>query len=266
MGVLLMIALGLVVLGFGWYLHRCRKEILRAFERTNVIVFGKKGTGKDLTFAWVVRKRRRKHYSNIIYDERTELRSVADFTIAPNDYRNLINGEYTVIPKTNEEGVDFYISDGGILLPSQYHSELDKKYPSFPAYYALSRHLANANIHVNVQNLTRIWDKIREQADSYFRVRGTFHLGRLFFTSMVYYEDYNAAKQGLRPFKCGVMSSKEKRALQADFDAKNGLIKTLWLVQWLPKESYDSRIYHRFIYGRKAPKRRTHEKKKRVGR
>lgn len=46
-----------------------------------------------------------------------------------------------------------------------------------PIFYALSRHLYNNNIHVNVQNLGRLWLKLREQADSFIRVLGTTDRG-----------------------------------------------------------------------------------------
>ena len=240
-----------------FYFRHCKNFIKREFKRCNVIVFGKKGSGKDLLFSWVIKARKSKHYSNILYDKNTEIKSLSDFSVSPNTYQNLIDGDYKVIEKKLEEKTDFYISDGGIIIPSQYNGILDKQFPSFPVFYALSRHLYNSNIHINTQNLNRVWNKLREQADAYFKCVSTAVIGRTALTKVIYYEKYESANNGLLPFKCGFFASKEKRALQQDFTAKNGTVKTLYLIQRLPKrgKGYDTRIYHKFLFGYDAPHR-----------
>ena len=46
--------------------------LVSEFRRCNVMVFGKKGSGKDVIFAHVIALRGEKHYSNIPYDDNTE--------------------------------------------------------------------------------------------------------------------------------------------------------------------------------------------------
>ena len=240
---------------------KTRKFIVKQFERCNIIVFGKKRTGKDLLFQFVVNKRDVPHYANIPYSAKTEIRSVKDFSCTPNTYKNFIDGTVKVIPKKNAERTDFYISDGGIILPSQYQGDLVKLYPSFPTYYALSGHLTDSNIHINTQVLSRVWDKLREQADGYFMTLNTLRSGRVFVTSLIYYDRYQSALDTLRPFPCSFFSSKEKKAMKADYDAKHGIVKHMLLFQVLPKSCYDTRYYHRVLYGEPAPKRKSRKEK-----
>lgn len=261
--VLILIAVVLVGVAISKIL-KTRKFIVKQFERCNIIVFGKKRTGKDLLFQFVINKRDTAHYANIQYSEKTEIRSLKDFSCAPNIYKNFIDGTVKVIPKKNAERTDFYISDGGIILPSQYQGDLVKLYPSFPTYYALTGHLTDSNIHINTQVLTRVWDKLREQADGYFMTLNTLHIGRLFMTSLIYYDRYQSALDTLRPFPCSFFSSKEKKAMKADFDAKHGIVKHMLLFQVLPKSCYDTRYYHRVLYGEPAPQRKSRKEKKRA--
>ena len=138
-------------------------------------------------------------------------------------------------------------------MPSQFQAELCKKYPSLPVTYALSRHLGKMNIHANTQNLNRLWDKLREQADGYFIMRKTINLGLIFIQKMTYYEDYNRALHNLRPFHSNkLLSSKENKALAEQYRATNGIIMNLFIVQRKYKIKYDTREFHNTIYGEKA--------------
>src|SRR5690606_12577738 len=111
-------------------------------------------------------------------------------------YENFINDNVQQIEKREQlECADIYISDAGIYLPAQYHYLLDKKYKSLPIFYALSRHLYNNNVHVNTQALNRVWDKLREQADSYFKALKTIKIFGLLFTRVRYYETYQVANE-----------------------------------------------------------------------
>jgi len=96
---------------------------------------------------------------------------------------------------------DYYISDAGVYLPSQYDKELDRRYPSMPLYYALSRQLHRQNIHANVQALGRLWKKLREHADSYILIKKTVDKGDYFVVHTVSYDRYESAERRLLPNK-----------------------------------------------------------------
>ena len=114
-GVLVLSAIALIVL-----IVKCikgKKFLIRQFDRCNCIVFGKKGTGKDLLFNAVINGRKKPCYANIPYNEKfCEVRQIKDFSVSPNTYENFLNDDIKVIDKTLEENKDYYISDGGFVL------------------------------------------------------------------------------------------------------------------------------------------------------
>lgn len=250
------IALGLVVLlAIGVFkLVSGRNALVDSFKRCNVIVFGKKGTGKDLVFNKVINARKQQCYTNIPYSAKyCHLAEVRDFTVEPNTYKDFLNGTLKTVEKTRSERMDFYISDGGIVLPSQYHGELDKRYPSLPIFYALSRHLTNSNIHINTQNLSRVWDKLREQADCYVRVERTVKVFGLLFTTFTLYDYYESAKQCLQPYPHGIFDSAFNTASFNEYVAMHGNIKRHIIVQRVKDVYYDTRYFHKVLYGVSAP-------------
>ena len=101
-----------------------------------------------------------------------------------------------------KSGIDYFISDAGIYFPSQEFSRLNKIYPSLPVFQALSRHLGDCNFHANVQNLNRLWDKIREQADCYLlctRCSVFFH--KFVSQTIYYYDRYQSCVDRVKPMK-----------------------------------------------------------------
>lgn len=259
----LAIVLALVVAGIFvvYWIVRFVKDgafAVRCFERGNCIVAGHKGNGKDLFFSYIINKRGKRHYSNIRYNPDTIVLDPRAFNIDPNTYRNFLDGNVVQIKKKLEEGLDYYLSDGGIFMPSTYQGEMVKQYPSLPLMYAIQRHLYNSNFHVNVQNLPRLWDKIREQADYYFWAVQSIRIGkRLFIQKLRYYENYEAAKQNVIPFKIDrrllLFNDKRQEALKHQFDAQNGSVRYLYILNRLPKEHYDTRYFHGVLFGEPAP-------------
>lgn len=224
-------------------------------RKKNCIIYGPIGSGKDLAMAILTHKERGEHIANIPYNEKTIVRPLNYVTVAPNTYAEFIDDNITIMEKSIQEGKNIYISDGGVYLPSQMDTVLSKKYPSFPIAYALIRHLANANIYVNVQNLNRLWIKLREQADGYIRTRGALFfpkwlpfLRRYFFLKITLYDNYDDALERLRPIR---------KMLNGDYAAvarsERGLIKEMRLL--IPKKwlKYDTRYFHKVIYGVPAP-------------
>ena len=167
--------------------------LVNEFRRCNVIVDGKKGTGKDLLFAHVIYLRGEPHYSNITYNGLTTEIDIAEMTAGNNTYENFIRGQVEKFAPAFNESEDFYISDGGIFLPSQYNTELDKQYAGLPIFYALQRQLYNSNTHLNLQSIGRLWIKLREQADSYIRALRTKDCGDHLVVTVRTYDNYESA-------------------------------------------------------------------------
>lgn len=249
---IILILLLLVVLGIFWRLEKNAKFIARKFEEGNTITFGAKGKGKDLLLQKVIKVRKKKYFSNVDYGYGFNYIDIAELALGKNTYENFIEGVVEVVEKNEQlEGADIYISDAGIYLPSQYHYLLDKKYKSLPIFYALSRHLYNNNVHVNTQALNRVWDKLREQADSYFKALRTFRLFGLLFTKVRYYETYQTASENRAPMRRRLLN-KYSKGLADEYQAYNGLVFDMWICQRVSKVNYDSRYFHSVLFGYEA--------------
>lgn len=147
-------------------------SIKKDFEKGNCCVVGEKGSGKDMLIANIVARRKLPYISNVDYIRNglPIVRYPLDFDKLDchNTHKDFVSGEVNHYEFPYPIGTDAYISDVGVYFPSQFCNELNKDYPFMPVYMALSRHLAEANVHINVQNLNRAWDKLREQSRTYF--------------------------------------------------------------------------------------------------
>lgn len=224
--------------------------ILNRFKRNNVLVFGKKGKGKDLLMQNVIAHRKRERYhSNLNYGYKFNKMTLSEITVAPNVYTNFIEGHIHKIPfEPKFWKADIYISDGGIYLPSQYDNKLSHQYPSLPIAYALSRQTYQHNVHCNTQAFSRLWIKLREQADSFFLCLGVLNLGFVFIQKVRYYERAQSAEEYIAPFKKKMMNSKEKKALKAEFDAKYGEVKDMFVYIWKWKVKYNTYEFRKILF------------------
>lgn len=135
------------------------RKIIKLFKNGNVVVTGLRGTGKDMLTANVIARRKERYCSNLDYKcSKSEYIPfhAEDIDCGKNSYKNFISGHVNAYTYPHGDGVDIYISDGGIYYPAQYCNELNRDYPYMATYQALSRQLADANFHVNVQNLNRL--------------------------------------------------------------------------------------------------------------
>lgn len=175
-------------------LNKADEWLLHEFRRCNVMVFGKKGTGKDLIFAHVIALRGEKHYANIPYDYNTEVIELHEIAAGDNTFIDCINGTIRPFEPRFKEGFDIYVSDMGIYTPSSEHVMLKNLYPSMPVHMALSRQLYNSNVHVNCQAFERPWIIIREQADSYIQTLGAVQYDDYLYVHIRGYDNYDNAK------------------------------------------------------------------------
>ncbi len=238
---------GLVFISLFYTLAQ-NKRILSYFKDDSVCVFGKKGKGKDILFQYVIRKQKVRPYSNTQYGDYNDLISIKDLQIN-NTFANAINEEWRKCDNYKiREGADIFISDCGVYLPSQYYSTLDKLYPDLPLFMAVSRHLSDSNVHINTQNIGRVWDKVREQCGYFIQAKGTTVIGRLFITRLVVYDRADVAERGVLPFKPNRKRRKaEIEAQRLDFVADYGFVKAFRLFQILPRDHYDSRFFRKKI-------------------
>lgn len=228
--------------------------IVKKFKKNNCIVWGKKRKGKDLTFQKVINKRKKEHYAtnypnDFNYGHKGTQIRMADLSVSPNTYENMIANITTKIEyKPSFEKRDTYISDAGIYLPSQYNHILNKLYPSMPIFYSVIGHLYDSNIHVNYNGeITRLWDKLREQADEYFNVLENLKIFGFIFVKIRYYERYSTAEASLAPMKRGFLNSQQK-ALYEQYKSQNGLIKDMWICIMQRNIHYDTRYFRRIFF------------------
>lgn len=231
-------------------------RIIKLFEQGNVCVVGLRGCGKDMLFANVIARRRAPYVSNTDYHcaKSPFIKLKFDNLNIKNNYKNFISGDVVPYDYPYPENADCYIADCGIYLPSQYCNELNKQYPEFPAFYALSRHIANCNVHFNVQNLNRVWDKLREQSDTYIRTTDCHVLFKSWVVqTVVVYDKYQSCVDRVDPFcptPMPLMGSKETKAAlrQSNVEAKRrykeiyGEVKKLTLI-YKNKSKYDTRLF-----------------------
>lgn len=256
------------------------RNILGMFRKGNVIVAGHKGRGKDLLFQYVIAAREKKgeiHAANIKYTKNTVVRPISYYCLKNNSLANFVNDKFECESQTFKEREDYYISDAGVHLPSHDHARLQKQYPTLPIVYALSRQLADFNIHANTQEFVRIWDKLREQGDYFiYCEKATVLFHRIAFQRVIVYDRYETAVSHIQPYivrRSPILrrASNEDLARAHEFNAKYGYVRRIRFWHVLPKEHYDTRAFYRKLYRKEAPdvdtanKRRKANKRTRYG-
>jgi hypothetical protein len=216
--------------------------VARQFDRNNMIVYGKKGTGKDMLFQQVINKRKQTHYSNINYGKTTLPIQMNQLSLYPNTFETLINNKIVKVQPNLVEKTDVYISDAGVMLPSQYDYLLHKKYPSLPLLYALQRHLYNSNLHANVQSLGRIWKPLRELADGYIKCEKVIWIGPMYIQLFTYYDRYESAERTLLPMKRRIINGMSD-AITDQYIATNGIIKQMFTIGLKKNIHYNTRYF-----------------------
>lgn len=223
-----------------------KRFVLRCFHDGNVCVTGLRGRGKDVLFNYVVRRRAQRYISNVDYGGRhEEFEPANQFSVGGNTCNNFIGGD--VIPYTYPypDGIDYYISDAQLYFPSQEFAMLNNRYRSFPVFQSLSRHLGDCNVHINTQNLNRVWDKIREQSDMYISCqRCTFFFGRIVRLKVIAYDKMQSCIDRVQPFKRRM--GKQGRIAYDTLRAQFGNIKpmTLWFIH---RGNYDTRRFKKYL-------------------
>lgn len=238
------------------------------FARGNVCVDGLRGRGKDMLMANIVFRRNEPYIANIDYKCRTKTKrgnvhipldlSALD---VKNNYKNLNIDSIVPYDYPYPEHCDIWISDSQVYFPSQYNGELNKMFPNLPNFFALSRQLGNANIHVNVQNLNRVWDKIREQSDFYIKCRSCRVIGSIVVQKITVYDKAQSCIDRVEPFRKLKPPFFAKQEVKAQYRVKNeelfrkfketyGSVCNYVLI-YKNRSNYDTRIFKSILKGDK---------------
>lgn len=231
-----------------------KHKIVKLFDEGNVTVTGLRGRGKDMLFCVVVNSRKKDYISNVRYSSPNKKFKWIEFDpkdwdLNGNTYENFINSDLNFFDYKYTDGTDYYISDCGVYFPSQYQSELVKKYKSAPLFQALSRHLGKCNIHANAQRIGRIWDKIREQSDIYIGLKCCKCFFGFTFLSGNIYQTEEACNKLLTQPKFSLFG-KSKNEQRVVFETVNGKIEHFWFVTRIPYK-YDDRRFKTLLLGGK---------------
>lgn len=223
------------------------RYLIKLFEQGNVCVSGLRGTGKDMLMANVVVRRNKPYVSNVSYGGLHYPLDLHLLDCGLNTYRDFIEGTLKPYVYPYPDGTDVYISDGGVYLPSQYCNELNKHYGHLATFMALSRHLGASNVHFNVQNLNRMWDKVREQSDIYINCRWCFVIFGFVIQSVRVYELYDSAVKRVPPFRLKYPLLSPDRQFQwkiqkQNYEVSHGTIQS-FLVIYRNKSTYNTRLF-----------------------
>ena len=234
------------------------KKLIKLFNDGNVCVTGLRGRGKDMLMSNVVVRRNRPYVANVDYGGNEGLFkpfNPLDYD-TKNSYKNFIEGKLNSYEYPYPDGTDIYISDCGVYFPAQYCSELNKYYGGLISFMALSRHLGACNVHINVQNLNRAWDKIREQSDIYIacnRCIVLFH--KIVLQSITLYESYDSCVKRVPPFSMKRPMMNKDRLQQWElayehYRCNYGKVQSKILL-YVNKSTYDTRFFKTLL----APKK-----------
>lgn len=224
------------------------KKIVRLFEDGNVCVCGLRGRGKDMLMSNVVMRRKLPYVSNTDYGGDCVRFNPLDYDCGGNTYKNFIEQDIKHYSYPHSDGTDIYIGDAGVYFPAQYCNELNKRYGYFSTFMALSRHLGDCNVHFNVQNLNRVWDKIREQSDRYVMCNWCKVLfGKIVVQQVTVYEMYDSAVKRVPKFRIPRPWLNADRAMQwklakQNYDTTHGIIQPHLLI-YINKSTYNTRIF-----------------------
>lgn len=256
-------------------------KIIAMFKKRNVCVCGLRGDGKDMLMGNVVARRKEPYVSNLQYTKDGKGYQELDFEkidCGKNGYLDLIKGKVKYYKFPYIKGSDIYISDAGVYLPAQYCNELNKHFQYLPTYFALSRQVSHNNIHVNVQHLGRVWDKIREQSDVYIRCRMCWvpfgkmiqkvkekkgwkwleKVPLLVIQKITLYDKYQSALDRVEPCRITVplmakREVKQNAQMYVDkFRNTYGSVRNHWLIYW-NKSSYDTFYFEKLFENGEKP-------------
>lgn len=242
------IRIGRLVLGI--------KPIVTTFEYASTLVTGQRGRGKDVLFGNVIARRNLPYCSNLNYGyEYNEL--TPDIMRLGSTFEDIVNGNVKYYQYPFPDNTDIYISDAGIMFPSQYSGILDSKYKDLPLFFALSRHLFDGNIHANVQVYSRLWNKLREQVDQFIYCERCVFVGNIVFLKCTEYDRAKSCEDHVPECRVKVPIFGRKERLNArirrdEYATAHGKVRTLTYV-FINRSKHDTRHFKEVFLNGKKP-------------
>lgn len=240
-------------------------KIIRLYENNAVSLCGLRGKGKDMLMSNVIIRRNKPYISNINYGGQYIPLDIKKLDIG-NDYRNFISGKINPYVYPYPVKADIYISDSAIYMPNYECNNLNKELRGFVPTNQIIRHLSlGSAIHFNTQCLMRMWDKIREQSETYIRANKCIYLGKyikplkLVIQKVTIYDNFDSCENNVKPFpKLGIFDAIKVDKLtytlmKMSYTATHGKIKPMWLVYW-NKSTYDTHHFKTLLEGAKNEK------------
>lgn len=241
----------------------------------NGIIAGGRGKGKGL----LLNKRinaDKEHFCNVPYNEKTIVINIKEYidSIAPNTTDNFITSSVEVVKKIDKfEGKNIYWDDVAVYAPNYMDSKLKKHYPSLSALLPINRHLYNAFMIITIQDFNRPYKILRELQIDFgikaIKTVGSYDsklwnaipvLRHFIYTKYIYYENVDSAQKGLLPFnaksiinetlKHGFLTAGQ--ATKEEYEAVNGKIKYGFVMQRKSVVKYDTRYFHKVVFGETA--------------
>lgn len=241
----------------------------------NGIIAGGRGKGKGL----LLNKRINAdgiHFCNVPYNEKTIVINIKEYidSIAPNTTDNFITSSVEVVKKRDKfEGKNIYWDDVAVYAPNYMDAKLKKHYPSLSALLPINRHLYNAFMIITIQDFNRPYKILRELQIDFgikaIKTVGSYDsklwnaipiLRHFIYTKYIYYENVDSAQKGLLPFnaksiinetlKHGFLTAGQ--ATKEEYEAINGKIKYGFVMQRKSVVRYDTRYFHKVVFGETA--------------
>lgn len=232
------------------------RQLVKLSRTGNISISGKKGSGKDLMQGNIVARKKERYASNMDYtnDDRYIPLDLTLFNVGGNTWENFINGDIKHYEFPYEDGVDVIISDAGVYLPSQYDSQLDKKYPYLATWAALQRQLNDGQLHFNSQAHGRVWKKLREQCcDHYIRCDRAIVIFGIAIGTYYYYDKESSLMNKVKPCRIrrpGIFASQEAKMMYEThvngFYNTYGTVEKHWYV-CINKSKHNSRIFKEML-------------------
>lgn len=225
-------------------------SIIKLFNSHSVSVSGVKGSGKDLLMSNVCARRKQYYISNIDYKCPQAPRIDLDFRKlrTGNTYKDFLDRKVKEYIYPYPDGTDIYISDCGIYFPCQYNDQLNRQYEDIITFIALSRQLGNCRVHTNAQALNRVWDKLREQSDTYIVCQSARVIFGFVIQKIRIYEKYESAVANVPPLRLKVplFANKATRTqyemMKLNYLIAHGIIKHKTLI-YRNRSHYDTREF-----------------------
>lgn len=201
------------------------RKMLKLFKNNSVLCDGVRGSGKDVLFGNVAMRLKHDYVSNLSYGPGFLPFDYSKINLAGNTYKDFISGKIKRYVFPYDDGTHFFLSDAGIYFPSQYCNELNRDYKEMSEFQALVRHLTGTGqFHVNSQFYKRVFDKIREQSETFINCRWCVFIGPIVFQRVRIYERQESFEKRVPPFSLRKPLLNPDRRFQWEIQKSNYLI------------------------------------------